>query len=80
MSIEKDIFEGYFGLERETFRVDGANRFASPPHMFKDDHLSRDFCENQLEIITPALRESARGRRLGLRFHRQAERRLTEMN
>lgn len=53
MSTEKDIFEGYFGLERETFRVDGANRFASPPHMFKDDHLSRDFCENQLEIITP---------------------------
>ena len=53
MSVEKDIFEGYFGLERETFRVDGANRFASSPHTFRDDHLSRDFCENQLEIITP---------------------------
>ena len=53
MSVEKDIFEGYFGLERETFRVDGAHRFASSPHTFRDDHLSRDFCENQLEIITP---------------------------
>lgn len=43
MSTEKDIFEGYFG----------SHRFASSPHTFRDDHLSRDFCENQLEIITP---------------------------
>ncbi|MDD6490589.1 MAG: glutathione synthase [Clostridia bacterium] len=48
-----DIFKGKFGLERETLRVDKNGKLAQTPHPFKDDNLSRDFCENQLEIITP---------------------------
>lgn len=47
------IFDGQFGLERETLRVDKNGRLAQTPHPFCDAHLSRDFCENQLEIITP---------------------------
>lgn len=47
------IFEGRFGLERETLRVDENGRLAQTLHPFDDGHLSRDFCENQLEIITP---------------------------
>ena len=53
MKIKSDIFKGYFGLERETLRVNSAGRLALSPHPFKSKRLSRDFCENQLEIITP---------------------------
>ncbi|MDE5770836.1 MAG: glutathione synthase [Oscillospiraceae bacterium] len=47
------IFEGKFGLERETLRIDKNSRLAQTLHPFDDENLSRDFCENQLEIITP---------------------------
>ena len=47
------LFSGGFGLERETLRVDSSGRMAMTPHPFDDPHLTRDFCENQLEIITP---------------------------
>ncbi|MBE6876255.1 MAG: glutathione synthase [Ruminococcus sp.] len=46
-------FEGLFGLERETLRVDADGHLAQTPHPFKNGCLERDFCENQLEIITP---------------------------
>ena len=50
----KYIFDGLFGLERETLRVTSDGSLASSPHPFADNkYLDRDFCENQLEIITP---------------------------
>lgn len=45
--------EGNFGIERETLRVDARNRISQKQHMFHDSHLVRDFCESQLEIVTP---------------------------
>lgn len=39
-------------MERETLRIDKNGRLAQTPHPFHDPHLQRDFCENQLEIIT----------------------------
>ena len=56
MKDNSHIFDGQFGLERETLRVDQNGRMAQTPHPFQDDHLARDFCENQLEIITPVCR------------------------
>ena len=54
---EKNIFDGYFGLERETLRVDINGRLAQSPHPFGDnEHITRDFCENQIEIVTPVCR------------------------
>ena len=48
------LFEGKFGIERETLRVDGFGRLAQTPHPFGDDpHITRDFCENQIELVTP---------------------------
>lgn len=48
------IFDGDFGLERETLRVTADGRLAQTDHPFPDDkYLDRDFCENQLELITP---------------------------
>ncbi|MBR1555344.1 MAG: glutathione synthase [Oscillospiraceae bacterium] len=46
-------FEGLFGLERETLRIDADGHLAQTPHPFESACLERDFCENQLEIITP---------------------------
>lgn len=49
------IFEGSFGLERETIRATSDGRLAKTPHPFSDNkYMSRDFCESQLELITPA--------------------------
>ena len=49
----KYIFDGKFGLERETLRVTEDGSLALTPHPFAGNkHLDRDFCENQLELIT----------------------------
>lgn len=48
------FYKGSFGLERETLRVDRDGRLAQTPHPFGDDEqMTRDFCENQIELITP---------------------------
>jgi glutamate--cysteine ligase len=49
----KYFLDGGFGIERETLRVDADGRLSQTPHPFESKHLERDFCENQLEIITP---------------------------
>jgi glutamate--cysteine ligase len=48
-----NLFEGNFGLERETLRIHENGMLAQTAHPFSDKHLTRDFCENQLEIVTP---------------------------
>ncbi|MBQ9827676.1 MAG: glutathione synthase [Lachnospiraceae bacterium] len=47
--------KGYFGLERENLRITkDTGRLAQTPHPFEvDPHISKDFCESQLELITP---------------------------
>ncbi len=46
--------KGKFGIECETLRVDSFGSLAQTPHPFGDDpHITRDFCENQIELVTP---------------------------
>ena len=48
----KNIY-GTFGLERETLRATSDGYMAQTPHPFPDDeHIVKDFCENQAEINT----------------------------
>jgi len=48
------IFDGMFGIERETLRAAADGTLAKTPHPFADNkYLDRDFGENQLELITP---------------------------
>ncbi len=48
------IYKGYFGLERETLRVDSEGRLAQTLHPFEENgEITRDFCENQIELVTP---------------------------
>ncbi|NLT08889.1 MAG: glutathione synthase [Ruminococcus sp.] len=54
MIASKYYYSGKFGIERETLRVDAHGRLAQTPHPFgNDEHITRDFCENQIELVTP---------------------------
>ena len=54
MTTSKYYYSGKFGIERETLRVDGQGRLSQTPHPFgHDEHITRDFCENQIELVTP---------------------------
>lgn len=51
--IRQNMYEGNFGLEREALRIHEDGSFSHTPHPFPDnDHIVRDFCENQTEINT----------------------------
>lgn len=51
--IRGHLFEGWFGLEKESLRVmQSTGLFASTPHPFHDPHIVQDFAENQTEINT----------------------------
>lgn len=48
------LLKGNFGLEKESLRVDEEGFLSHTRHPFPDDeHIVRDFCENQTEINTP---------------------------
>lgn len=47
------LLKGNFGLEKESLRVNGDGTMAHTPNPFgENDHVVRDFCENQTEINT----------------------------
>jgi len=51
--VRSHFLEGGFGLEKEGLRVDTDGYLAHTPHPFGDDtHYDRDFCENQVELVT----------------------------
>lgn len=53
------LLHGNFGLEKESLRVDENGYLAHTRHPFPyDDHIVRDFCENQTEINTPVLKSA----------------------
>lgn len=51
--VREHFFEGGFGLEKEGLRVDLKGFLSHTPHPFGDDpRYDRDFCENQVELVT----------------------------
>lgn len=51
--IREHILDGNFGLEKEGLRTCADGRISHTPHPFPgDEHIVRDFCENQTEINT----------------------------
>ena len=51
--IKQNIERGEFGLEKESLRVDAQGKLAHTVHPFPDrEEITRDFCENQTELIT----------------------------
>lgn len=52
-AIRTHMLEGKFGLEKESLRVNEKGYLAHTKHPFPDDpRMDRDFCENQVELIT----------------------------
>jgi len=74
-------YSGGFGLERETLRVDAENHLAQTPHPFGDDsNITRDFCENQIELITPVCHSIDEVIFSLKNLHERAEKILAEQN
>lgn len=60
-AVRKQIFDGGFGLEKESLRILETGKLSHSPHPFPDDeHIVKDFCENQTEINT-SVHTSVRG-------------------
>ncbi len=51
--IREQIRQAEFGIERESLRVNSDGTLAQTPHPFEEHkNIDRDFCENQVEIIS----------------------------
>lgn len=51
--LKENMFKGSFGLEKESLRVDEQGFLSHTKHPFDNNpNIDRDFCENQVEIIT----------------------------
>lgn len=51
--IKKNLDKGEFGLEKESLRVDCSGFLSHTKHPFEEQqNITRDFCENQIELIT----------------------------
>lgn len=50
--IKENIYTGEFGIEKESLRVTPDGLLAHTPHPFSEPFIDRDFCENQVEIIS----------------------------
>lgn len=51
--VKKHMFQGNFGLEKESLRVTPEGYLAHTSHPFLNNpNMERDFCENQTELIT----------------------------
>ena len=51
--ILKNMHKGSFGIEKESLRVNTDGFLSHTPHPFgHNPHIDRDFCENQVEIVT----------------------------
>lgn len=51
--VRKTIWKGGFGLEKESLRVDSEGYLSHVGHPFLGNpYIDRDFCENQIELIT----------------------------
>ena len=84
MDTEKQykLMSGFFGIERETLRVQkGTDVLASTDHPFPDDPcISKDFCESQTEIITPACRSTGQALESLKMLDQKVRDRLDEMD
>lgn len=71
------LLQGEFGLELESLRVDEHGFFSHTPHPFgPQPHITRDFCENQVEINTPVVQSPRAAVESLAGYLRQVQRRL----
>lgn len=67
--VRSKILDGNFGLEKESLRILGDGTLSHSRHPFPDDeHIVKDFCENQTEINT-SVHTSVKAALEELEFH-----------
>ncbi len=60
-TIKEYIKQAEFGIERESLRVNSDGTLAQTPHPFEEHkNIDRDFCENQVEIISDVFADPQR--------------------
>ena len=75
--IRQLLLRGNFGLEKENLRVDEEGYLSHTSHPFPDDeHIVRDFCENQTEINTSVAKSAAEAVQALSEFDRQIQKTL----
>ena len=52
LTLQQNMDRAKFGVEKETLRVTSSGRLAESVHPFTQDEIDRDFCENQVEMIS----------------------------
>lgn len=79
-SIRSHMFEGGFGLEKESLRVSDTGRLSQTKHPFGDDpHMDRDFCENQTELITSVCQSADDAWKKLAELHKAAVKKLSNL-
>lgn len=74
------LLQGNFGLEKESLRVDEEGFMSHTSHPFPgDNHIVRDFCENQTEINTPVAASAHEALQALGEYDRQIQRRLRRL-
>lgn len=74
------LLKGNFGLEKESLRVDAEGFLVHTSHPFpNDDHIVRDFCENQTEINTPVTHSAAEAVQSLVSYDRQIQKVLKRL-
>ena len=76
--VRKLLLKGNFGLEKESLRVDTDGFLAHTSHPFlqNDNHIVRDFCENQTEINTSVTHSAAEAVQALIQYDRQIQKTL----
>ena len=78
--IKELLLKGNFGLEKESLRVDEEGFLSHTSHPFpNDDHIVRDFCENQTEINTSVAKSAAEAVQALIGFDRQIQKTLKRL-
>ena len=79
--INEFMFDGYFGIEKESLRVDENGNLSHVNHPFMDiQNIDRDFGENQIEIITDVCDSVDKVYEQLVYFHNLVVKRLYHLN
>lgn len=74
------LLRGNFGLEKESLRITEEGFLAHTKHPFPyDDHIVRDFCENQTEINTPVTKSAGEAVRVLDHYYCQIQQTLKRL-
>lgn len=80
-NIINNMYRGSFGIEKESLRITKDGFLAHTAHPFGDDpHIDRDFCENQVEIVTDVFDDTGSVFNQLSKLHNAVVKKLSELD